>query len=416
MLTWIKLAFRNLFRNARRSLFTILAISLGFVAVNVLGGFTAYIFSNLAENYIYAEANGHLTVFKAGYLDKGKLDPTRYLLSEDALATIRRVAARHPEVLISTPQLTISGLLSNGQVSTIFVAAGRVPSDVEAIGKRGAQGGKRIRLYDGQPLSDQDTSGIGVSHGLAKALNLAPGATAVAMSPTIGGQINALDARLVQLIDAPIEALDDKLAVVPLGFAQSLYDTTSVDRVTLLLDRDADVGTLRTTLSRELRAAGLDIDIRTWDELSPFYTKAKKMFDVIFVISFLIVFMIVVMSVVNTFTMAVMERTREIGTLRALGVRRRGILTMFSLESVVLAGLGSLFGIGLTCFVIAVVGWTEPTWIPPQMARRVPLQIYAVPIYWMVSILLLLVLSILSAILPARKAAHMPITHALGYA
>lgn len=416
MLTWIKLAIRNLFRNARRSLFTILAIALGFVAVNVLGGFMVYIFNNLQENYIYGEANGHLTIFKTGFLDKGKLDPTRYLLTADQLRTIEGVTSRHPEVLVDTAQLGVSGLLSNGQVSTIFVGTGRVPSDVEKIRKYANSTHKRIRQFDGQPLADAEVNGIGVSHGLAKALDLPLGATAVAMSPTVSGQINALDARLVQLIDSPVEVLDDKLAIVPLKFAQSLYDTQSVDRVTLLLDRDADVDAFRTILAPELRQAGLDVDIRTWAELSPFYTKTKKMFDVIFVVSFVIVFMIVVMSVVNTFTMAVLERTREIGTLRALGVKRHRIVGLFSMESVVLGGFGSLLGIALTLLVVTSVTWLEPTWIPPQMARRVPLQIYLVPPYWVFSMLMLMLLSTVAAILPARKAARMPIPNALGYA
>jgi len=416
MLTWIKLAIRNLFRNSRRSLFTILAIALGFVAVNVLGGFMAYIFNNLQENYIYGEANGHLTIFKTGFLDKGKLDPRRYLLTENQLKTIEGVTARHPQVLVNTAQLGVSGLLSNGQVSTIFIGTGRVPSDIEKIRKYANSANKRIRQYDGQPLTDRDINGIGVSHGLAQALNLPLGATAVAMSPTVSGQINALDARLLQLIDSPVEVLDDKLTIVPLKFAQSLYDTRSVDRVTLLLDRDTDVEAFRTVLVQELRQSGLDVDIRTWAELSPFYTKTKKMFDVIFVVSFVIVFMIVVMSVVNTFTMAVLERTREIGTLRALGVRRHRIMGLFCMESVVLGGFGSLLGIALTLLVIASVSWLEPTWVPPQMARRVPLQIYLVPAYWVFSTLMLMLLSTAAAILPARKAAHMPIPNALGYA
>jgi putative ABC transport system permease protein len=416
MLTWMKLAVRNLFRNGRRSSFTVLAIALGFLAVNVLGGFTTYIFTNLQNSYIYAEANGHLTIFRAGFLDKGKLDPTRYLLGEAQLAAIRQVLRRHPEVLVSTPQLQISGLLSNGQVSTIFVGSGRVPSDVEAIGQLGGSASARIKLYDGRPLSDQVSHGIGVSHGLARSLSLKLGDTSVAMAPTVAGQVNALDAQLYQLIDAPIEALEDKLALVPLKFAQDLYDTTSVDRVTVLLASSAHTEAMRALLARELREAGLDLDIKTWNELSPFYTKVKKMFDVIFVISFLIVFTIVVMSVVNTFTMAVMERTREIGTLRALGVKRRGIVSLFSLESVVLGGLGSAMGIALTLLVVALVGWLQPTWIPPQIARRVPLQIHLVPRYWLFSTALLVLLSMLSAFVPARKAARMPITHALGYA
>jgi putative ABC transport system permease protein len=415
MLTWITLAVRNLFRNGRRSLFTVLAIALGFLAVNVLGGFTAYIFTNLQDSYIYAEANGHLTVFRRGFLEQGKLDPTRYLLSAQQLAAIRQVLQRHPEVVLSTPQLQISGLLSNGQVSTIFVASGRVPSDVAAISKRGGRG-VSVKLYDGQPLSDRAGNAIGVSHGLARALNLKLGDTAVAMSPTVSGQVNALDAQLYQLIDAPIEALEDKLALVPLRFAQDLYDTASVDRVTVLLDSTVHTEALRAVLVRELSAAGLDLDIKTWNELSPFYTKVKKMFDVIFAISFLIVFTIVVMSVVNTFTMAVMERTREIGTLRALGVKRRGIVSLFSLESVVLGGCGSALGIALTLLVVALVGWMEPSWVPPQIARRVPLQIHLVPQFWLFSTVMLMLLSMLSAFVPARKAARMPITTALGYA
>lgn len=416
MLTWLKLAVRNLFRNGRRSFFTVLAIGLGFLAVNVLGGFTMYMFTSLQHGYIYGEANGHLTIFRQGFLDKGKLDPTRFLLGERELQGIRGVLRRHPQVLVATPQLQISGLLSNGQVSTIFLAGGRVPSDVAAIAALGSQGTDKVRRFDGKALSDARTFGIGVSHGLARQLNLQLGSTAVAMAPTVSGQINALDAELVQLIDAPVEALDDKLATVPLAFAQALYDTTSVDRMTVVVAPDTDLAALRTTLVGELRQAGLAVDVRTWEELSPFYTKVKKMFDVIFLVSFLIVFTIVVMSVVNTFTMAVMERTREIGTLRAIGVKRRGIVALFTLESVVLAGCGTLLGAGLTLAVVELMRWLQPTWIPPQMARRVPLQIHLVPLYWLASCVLLTVLSVFSAVLPARRAARMPITSALGFA
>lgn len=415
MLTWIKLAIRNLFRNGRRSLFTVVAIGLGFLAVNALGGFTAYIFASLKDSYIYAEGNGHLTIFKTGFLDKGKLDPVRYLLSEQEIAAVRQILSRHPEVLIATPQLQISGLLSNGQVSTIFVASGRVPSDIEAISRHATRMIGKIKLYDGKPLSDTALYGIGVSRGLAKQLNLGLGSGAVAMAPTISGQINALDANLLQFIDAPIEALEDKLAAVPLKFAQNLYDTTSVDRLTVLLINDEQTAATKRLLAAELTAAGLNVEVKTWNELSPFYTKVKKMFNVIFFITFQIVFLIVVMSVVNTVGMAVMERTREIGTLRALGVKQRGIIALFSLESTVLGAFGSLLGIGLTLLVIYLVRLLHPTWIPPQITREVPLQIYLVSEYWLYSVLLLLLLSLLSAILPARKAAGLEITHALGY-
>jgi len=416
MMTWIKLALRNLFRNGRRSLFTIVAIGVGFLAVNTLGGFTRYIFTSLKDSYIYAEANGHLTVFKSGFLDHGKLEPTKYLLSDGDVTALRKILARHPEVVVVTPQLQISGLLSNGKVSTIFIAPGRVPSDIQAIASHAVGVMGKARLYDGAPLSDQLSYGIGVAHGLAKQLNLKLGSSAVAMSPTISGQINALDAQLVQLIDAPDEALDGTFAAVPLKFAQDLYDTTSVDRLTVLLRNDDATVAMRETLAREFAAAGLSVDVRTWNELSPFYTKVKKMFNVIFFITFLIVFTIVVMSIVNTISMAIMERTREIGTLRALGVKRKGIVGLFALESLMLGAFGAALGVVLNLAVLGAVGYFQPTWVPPQVSRQIPLQIYLVPDYWLYSVLLLLCLSLLSALLPARKAARMVIVGALAYA
>ncbi|POR51599.1 putative ABC transport system permease protein [Paraburkholderia eburnea] len=416
MMTWFKLALRNLWRNGRRSLFTILAIGMGFLAVNTLGGFTQYIFQSLKDSYIYAESNGHLTVFKQGFLLHGKLEPTRYLLSESDVKKMRAILARHPEVLVVTPQLQISGLLSNGKVSTIFFAPGRVPGDIQAIASHAVGVMGRARLYDGKPLSDGLDYGIGITHGLSQQLNLKLGTGAVAMSPTISGQINALDAQIVQLIDAPDEALENSFATVPLKFAQSLYDTTDVDRLTILLRDDTRTLAVRDELEREFGAAGLAVDVKTWNELSPFYTKVKKMFDVIFLITFLIVFTIVVMSIVNTVTMAIMERTREIGTLRALGVRRRGIVGLFALESLMLGVFGALLGAVLNLGVLWAVAWFQPTWVPPQISREVPLQIYFVPEYWIYSILALLCLSLVASLMPARKAARMVIVNALGYA
>jgi len=414
-MTWIKLALRNLFRNRRRSLFTILAIGLGFAAVNTLGGFTAYIFTSLKDSYIYAQGNGHLSLFKTGFLQEGKLDPTRYLIDEREMGVIQKVLARHPEIVVVAPQLHISGLLSNGKVSTIFIAAGRVPSAVRRINghARGTIG--KIQLFDGKPLEDDVIHGIGLSHGLAEQLNLGLGSDAVAMAPTVSGQINALDGQVFQLFDAPVEALEDKLMSVSLKFAQSLYDTGSVDRLTLLLKDDGLTESVRALLAEELAAEGLKLEVKTWNELSTFYTKVKQMFDVIFLFTFLIVFTIVVMSVINTVSMAIMERTREIGTLRALGFKRRGIVRLFAIESMLLGILGSLLGMALTLLTWSGVAVFKPTWVPPQITRRVPLEVYLVPDYMLYSVLLLIVLSLAAASLPARTAARMQIVGALGH-
>ncbi|GAB3374562.1 ABC transporter permease [Azotobacter armeniacus] len=415
MITWFKLATRNLFRNGRRSLFTVIAIGLGFAAVNALGGFTAYIFTSLEESYIYIQGNGHMSIFKKGFLDEGKLDPTRYLLNEEDVRVIDEVLQAHPEIRVSTPELNISGLVSNGEVSTIFLASGRVSSEVDVIRERSRTRVGNMQLFDGEPMTDDNPNGLGMSQGLADQLRFKQGDTVVVMAPTVSGQINALDGQMLQTFNSPVEALEDKLMLVSLEFAQSLYDTTSVDRVNVLLNDGLITGPMRTTLQNELVARGLDVEIKTWSELSTFYTKVKSMFDVIFLFAFLIVFTIVVMSVVNTVGMAIMERTREIGTLRALGVKRRGIVGLFALESMLLGLIGSLVGVALTLSIWVGVAILKPTWIPPQISLRVPLEVYLVPQEMLWSLLALMVLSLLAASLPARKAARMEIVSALGH-
>lgn len=416
MRTWVTLALRNLFRNRRRSLFTILAIGLGFAAVNILGGFTEYIFTNLRDSYIYLHANGHLTIFKAGFLQDGKLNPTRYLLDETEVSAIQETLRRHPEVLVATPQLNISGLLSNGKVSTIFIAAGRVPSDVRNINSQARGMIARLQQFKGKPLQDDVVYGVGLSEGLAEQFKFDLGSNPVAMSSTISGQVNALDAQVFQLFHSPNEALEDKLMIVPLKFAQALYDTTSIDRIVVLLDRTELAEPMRAELVQDFAGRGLQVEIKTWNELSPFYTKVKHMFDVIFMFTFLIVFAIVVMSVINTVSMAIMERTREIGTLRALGLKRRGIVWLFAAESMVLGAFGSTLGIILTLVVWSAIVVLEPTWVPPQMASDIPLEVYLVPEYMSYSLLSLVFLSMVAAGLPARRAAQTEIVTALGHA
>lgn len=415
MIVWIKLALRNLFRNRRRSLFTILAIGLGFAAVNALGGFTEYIFTSLRDSYIYLQGNGHLTLFKSKFLEEGKLNPTQYLLDETEVEVIQKRLRRHPEVLVVTQQLHISGLLSNGEVSTIFVADGRMPSDLRTIRShaRGMVG--RIRPFTGKPLQDDIIYGVGLSRGLAEQFKFGLGSNPIAMASTVSGQINALDAQVFQLFDSPVEALGDKLMQVPLKFAQSLYDTTGVDRITVLLDSTEQTEPMRDRLVRDFTDLGLQLEIKTWNELSSFYTKVKRMFNVIFMFAFLVVFTIVVMSVVNTVSMAIMERTREIGTLRALGFKHHGIVGLFGIESMMLGVFGSVLGLMLTVLSWWGIAVFKPTWVPPQLAYPVPLEVYLVPEYMLYSILLLVTVSFVAASLPARKAARMEIVNALGH-
>jgi putative ABC transport system permease protein len=139
------------------------------------------------------------------------------------------------------------------------------------------------------------------------------------------------------------------------------------------------------------------------------------MFDIIFVFIFVIVFVIVVTSIINTLSMSVIERTQEIGTLRALGLKRKGIIGLFAMESAMLGLAGSFTGILITTLDWTLIKLLEPQWMPPNYVIRIPLEVYIVPVYMALTLIFLVLLSSAVSVIPARKAAHKSIVDALGH-
>jgi len=235
------------------------------------------------------------------------------------------------------------------------------------------------------------------------------------MATTLDGQMNALDIEVAGIYDTGSDATNDKYMRFPFAYAQSLYDTEKADRLAVLLDSWEKTERARNRLLSTLSKAGLQCEIKTWNELSLFYSKVKGMFDMIFMFIFSIVFIIVVMSVVNTMGMAVLERTREIGTLRAFGLKRRGVSLLFAIEGALLGFLGSILGLVLNIVVWAVIRAIEPSYIPPGVSTSVPLIVNLVPQAMLTLMVFLILLSLVAAILPARRAARLNVVDALGH-
>lgn len=412
---WLSIAARNLARNRRRSIFTLLAIGFGFAAVNVFAGFTEYMFVALRDGFIYSQGNGHLTIFKQSFLDDSQQESKEGLLSESDIASIKEACQRDPRIILMTPKLYITGMVSNGEKSTIAIAVGIVPSDFATIAGHATGTIARTKLFTGDPLRDDVGFGVGTGTALAHKLKFDLGSDGVLMSPTVEGQMNALDIKIVQTFEAPIEPLNDKLMMVPLSLARTLYDTHGADRVCVLLKDTADTDAVRQELIQALAGKGTSFEIKPWYELSDMYERTKKMFDIIFLFLFVIVMVIVVMSVINTVSMSVMERIQEIGTLRAIGLKRDGILKLFALESAMLGVCGCLAGAVFTFFSWSMVKLAHPTWIPPILSRRVPLEVYLVPKYFVISTVSLILLAVLCAFFPARTASRKNIVEALGH-
>ncbi|MDC3353455.1 FtsX-like permease family protein, partial [Verrucomicrobiales bacterium] len=148
---------------------------------------------------------------------------------------------------------------------------------------------------------------------------------------------------------------------------------------------------------------------------SRLYLRTKRMFDIIFGLVFAIIATIVIMSVLNTIGMAVVERTREIGTLRAIGLKRPGVVRLFGVESMFLGIIGAFTGLVVTVGFSLLITGLKPTWEPPVTAREIVWEIKILPEYLLLTFVLLVIFTALAAIAPARRAAHQSIVQSLGH-
>jgi len=228
---WFKLAFRNIFRNKRRSLVTVMAVGIGFAAISIYHGYVHNVYQGLRVMAIRGEGLGHLRINKAGWKEKGKLEPENYMFSREETETIIQVVKSEKEVILATPQIQVTGLVTNGIISTVFIAQGVIPRDEKIIRGRWIE----FLPVQGQTLSDDNIYGVEMASDLAKYLNLKVGSEGVVMAPTLNGQMNALDIQVRGIYDTGNDFSNDKFMRFNFYFAQSLLDTQSAERVVVLL-------------------------------------------------------------------------------------------------------------------------------------------------------------------------------------
>jgi putative ABC transport system permease protein len=217
-----------------------------------------------------------------------------------------------------------------------------------------------------------------------------------------------------------IKELDDVYVALHLSQAQKLIFGGAAPQVTaimLQLKHTAQIPEARARLEELLRTTLKDepLAVLDYETLNPFYGQTLAMFAAIFGFIAVLMGAVVLFTVTNTMSMAVVERTAEIGTLRAMGLRRSGIRLMFVSEGFVLGCIGAVLGIAAALATSWMINQMELTWLPPGRIEPVPLAVSVAREHAMMllSAIGLVVVASLSALLPAARAARMNVVEAL---
>jgi putative ABC transport system permease protein len=401
------LAFRNILRNKRRTFLTLLAIIAGVTSIVVFGGFIEFTFQALRESTIRTQL-GHLQIYQQGYKQYGIADPAKYLIQQPE--KVETALATQPEVLTVTRRLTLSGLISNGNKTLSAKVTGIVPTQEEEFSAFET-------LLEGQQLDESTPNGGVIGVELAKALNAKIGDYLMVLTNTLDGAVNAVEFKLVGIAQTGSQDYDSVFVKLPLKMVQKALETEAVEKIIVLLKDSENLAAFLVKLPPVLQQTGLKLEYSTWDEMAFFYHKVVAMYHGLFDVIKIIIAVIVLFSIINTMTMSVFERTREIGTLRAIGTSRFGIMKLFITEGFLLGVMGGLLGLGcgITAAILINVSGGINIPAPPGMSRGYTALILIVPSVLWYAFCLTVSVAVLSSILPAWKASRIKIVEALAY-
>lgn len=405
MKTTVSLALRNIFRNKRRTAITFMAIITGVASLIVFGGFIEYTFWALREQTIKTQL-GHIQIYKKGYSQKGIAEPSKYLIKNPEVT--EKAISGLPNITTVTHRLSFSGLISTQEKTLpckgigVVVENERKMSDFETI-------------VAGQQLEVSQTDGGIVGSELMKALGAKVGDYLTILTTTPDGVINAVDFKVVGIMQTGSQEYDSVFVKLPIQVVQNLLNTTAVEKIIIYLKDTKDVDKAAALLREVIDKNKMDLELKTWSELAEFYWKVVGVYHGIFNVVKVIISVIALFSIANTITMSVYERVREIGTMRAIGTTRGRIVTLFITEGALVGVLGGLLGIFFGILVAQIINMSGGIYIspPPGMSRGYVSLIFIVPKVVFYSFSSIVVVAIVSSIYPAYKASRLKIVEAL---
>lgn len=410
----LRIALRNVFRNRRRTLLSLLLIALGTASLLVFKGYFDFIDWGMGLQAV--DEYGHLQIADARYWE-GTAEGYEYLISKEKLDQILTILKSDPDFEDVTVRLTFTGLVGTDKKSSVFVATGVEP------GKEIASFASLLSEGNDLKPGDQNTVLLGV--GLAKSLGIQredlhpanglPGPPLVVMATSASGQYNARNLFAVGFLETGQPEVDSRIAAVPLAFAQSILNTQSVEKVIVQLKSVQATEPAKKRIERALSEVGLNLTIKTWDDLAIFRRQAVAWFGAIYRFMSVAIFVLVFFSILEVMTMSFFERMREIGTIRAIGTKRSQVFGIFLSEGLFIGVIGGLIGLGLGWLVGWLVNRADLRYVPPGWSIEVPLGIRLVIANAIVPFLTAAFSTVVSTLYPALRAARIRVVEALRY-
>lgn len=344
----LRISSRNVVRYRRRSGIAFLAI---FFAVLVLVGIKGF-FNGMQASIVEATVlgqTGSLQIHRKGFLKSTNASSLNLDLPADD-AFMKKVLSV-PGIKAAAARIVFSGMVSTNEISGPALFAALDPTREPSVCPL------RMEMVSaGKTLAESGPTSAVLTVELAKSLGLKLGQSAAILTTDRDGVMSALDFDFVGRYGQPGFALrDKKIGFVPLALAQALLRMEGrATEIVVAIDNLNDAERFKPLLQA---AVGPEYEVSTWHDVASFLGDLVKRQNFILDLLSIIFLCVALLGIANTMLMSVTERTREIGTMMAVGVRRRQILSLFLLEAALLGLAGGLLGAGLGNGLVSYFGY-----------------------------------------------------------
>jgi putative ABC transport system permease protein len=408
-ITWLwfllRTAARSCARTPRRTLFSLGGVAAATAAIIIFQSFVTSISASTRESVIKAHY-GHYEIMRNGY-ERGKVDdPYAYQITDYERLKERINAAVGP-LAFASRRLEFYGLLSYNDRSVGAIGLG-----IDAAEEKKFM--TLAQVTAGVHLADSDARSGFLGAGLAEALRVKVGDSVTALVTTSGGSINAVDLTITGIFRTGVPDLDERTIYVHQPLAEELLHVKGAPRI-LIAFQSNDELQYRQKLDALLKAEFPGLRASHWLERASFYENLMDWLHKQVFVFYVIVLTIATISIANIFSMGLLERTGEFGTLRAIGTGRGEITALIFAESMLQALAGSL--IGVVAGLALILGPLRPgITMPPLPMMSVPFHVtFGMPWHDILpTIALCAGVAGMSGILPALKMARINIVTALG--
>jgi len=399
----LQMALRHVFRSRRRSVFALLTISIGAVGLFLFMGFNGGLMNQYRANTIRARY-GHGELSTKGYRGAAHARPWELWVT-DARGVAERLKAI-PGVRAVFPRLTFGSMLIHEETMLVAVGEG-----IDGVAE--AAFFDQLNYVAGGDFKDRPDT-IVLGKGLALGLGAKVGDTVSIYARNSRSEMNLKEVTVTGIFYTGIPAFDDGAFRCPLAVAQEVVDTRAVERFAVALTNDEGWPAFAQAAALKLP----ELEAVPFDVLDEVYYKhgvdfLNAQFDIIRFIILLVVFL----GIFNLISMAVVERTGEIGILRANGDSRLDVALGQIMEAFTLGLLGGLLGILLGWLLtISVLSTGVPMPPAPGISRsfRILIELTAADAVHVV--MLCTLTAVAGCVLPVFRATRMPIAQALRHA